>query len=794
MNLLRADALARSDCEGQEDMKKMKSDHWNYTKPDKDAIAELQDFLPRKVFDAHAHVYRRVDLMPANAGMFTDGPEEAGLAVWCKEVGKLLGGIQPAGGLLVPFPSSRRTMDRCNDFAVSEVTKDKKSRALVLVAPDYPEDKIRKYLDMPGVIGLKPYHLLSKKKGTLQAPLRDYLPESAWKIANERGSVILLHLVRTKALADRGNQATIQRMCSKYPNAKLILAHAARGFHPDHTIEGLVALKGLQNVWFDAAAVCETAAIDAILNEFGPRRLLWGSDFPISQLRGKCVSLGDGFVWLFPDTINWSSSSPNTNMLLAGVESLLALKRACNDFGLSRSDVQNIMCYNAQELLGIRKPKASLTQDLYRHAKTRIPGGVQLLSKRPEMFAPDQWPAYQAEARGCETWDLDGKHYFDVSFHGIGACLLGFRNPAVTRAVQRRLKLGSMSTLNPPEEVELADLLCDIHPWADKVRFARTGGECAAVAVRIARATTDRSLIAVCGYHGWHDWYLAANLGDNDSLRGHLLPGLDPLGVPTELRGTTLPFKYNDRKAFKKIIDKYGDRLAAVVMEPCRYFDPEPGFLEYVKKSIHRKGGLLIFDEITIGWRRCLGGSHLRLGVEPDMALFAKTISNGHPMAAVIATGEAMEGAHNSFISSAYWTEGIGPVAALTTIREMKKINVPAHADRIGRLVLKAWKQSGKKHNLPITFDGGYPCIAHFAFDHELADELKTFYVQLMLERGFMATTAICVSLAHTENIISLYATAIDEVFAEMAEALDKGDVVSRLKGPVAHNTFKRLL
>ncbi|MBP8132431.1 MAG: aminotransferase class III-fold pyridoxal phosphate-dependent enzyme, partial [Candidatus Hydrogenedentes bacterium] len=303
----------------------------------------------------------------------------------------------------------------------------------------------------------------------------------------------------------------------------------------------------------------------------------------------------------------------------------------------------------------------SQTGALYRHAKTRIPGGTQLLSKRPEMFLPDQWPAYFSRANGCEVWDLDGHRYFDFTHNGVGSCLLGYADPDVTRAVVRRVESGSMCTLNAPEEVALADRLCAIHPWAESVRFTRCGGEACAVAARIARATTDRSLIAICGYHGWQDWYLAANLGEGDALRGHLLPGLDPLGVPRELRGTAVTFPFNDRAAFAAIRDRYGSRLAAVFLEPCRYQDPEPGFLECVRDGIHAEGGLLVFDEITIGWRLVHGGAHLRLGVTPDMAVFAKALGNGHPIGAVIGTREAMSGAQASFISSTYWTESVGP-------------------------------------------------------------------------------------------------------------------------------------
>lgn len=434
-----------------------------------------------------------------------------------------------------------------------------------------------------------------------------------------------------------------------------------------------------------------------------------------------------------------------------------------------------------------------ISQELYRHGKTRIPAGTQLLSKRPEMFLPDQWPAYFSKAAGCETWDLDGRHYYDMTTNGVGACLLGFCNPDVTEAVVRRIQSGSMCTLNPPEEVELADLLCEIHPWAHQARFARTGGETAAVAVRIARATTERSLVAVCGYHGWHDWYLAANLGDGGSLDGHLLPGLDPLGVPKELQGTTVTFKYNNREQFEDIIKQHGDKLAAVVMEPARYNDPEPGFLEFVRDKAHQCGALLIFDEITVGWRLTFGGAHLKFSVNPDMAIFAKALGNGHPIGAVIGSRDAMEGANQSFISSTYWTESVGLVAALATLNLMRKIDVPAHVFRIGQRVTEHWQNHAKKYNLKIIAGEGYPALSHFRFDHKLSNELKTLYTQQMLERGFLANTVIYPTLAHTEKIISLYGKAIDEVFGEIATAISKDEILDMLKGPVAHTGFARL-
>ena len=769
-------------------------ENWTFTDLDAQVARELQDLLPARIFDAHTHIYRRADLNLEGPGLFAEGPPEVDIALWREHSQRLLGESRLEGGLFLGMPTVGCDRERVNAHLLAQVQTEPNSRAAVLVAPDDTPQQIEAYLEHPQVVGFKPYHVFSHEQPTFQASIPSYLPEWVWELAHAHGLTITLHMVKDRALADADNQRHIREMCRKYPHARLILAHAARGFHAPNTAQGLPAIRGLDNVWFDVAAICESAPIVAILHEFGPRRILWGTDFPVSEVRGRAVTVGDGFVWLQPDTVNWDKVSPECHPILIGLESLRAMLKAAAEFGLSREDVQDIFCDNAWRLLGLAPESGTQTQDLYRHAKQRIPGGTQLLSKRPEMLAPDQWPAYFREARGCEVWDLDGRHYYDLSTNGIGACLLGYRDPDVTQAIRRRINLGAMSSLNPPEEVELADLLCEIHPWAEQVRFARTGGEIAAVAVRIARATTDRSLVAICGYHGWHDWYLAANLGADDSLRGHLLPGLQPLGVPRELRGTVLTFQYDDRDAFQRILDEHGDRLAAVIMEPCRSHDPEPGFLEFIRDGVHRHGALLIFDEITIGWRLCLGGAHLRLGVEPDMAIFAKALGNGHPIAAVIGRQQAMEGAHSSFISSTYWTESVGPAAALATLRKMQTLDVPAHIARIGGRVSAFWQRYGQKHGLPVVAGDDYPCLAHFRFDHERAEELRTLYTQLMLGRGFLAGAAIYPTLAHNDEIVARYGEAIDAVFGELAEALAAGDIQDRLHGPVAHSGFRRLL
>ena len=434
-------------------------------------------------------------------------------------------------------------------------------------------------------------------------------------------------------------------------------------------------------------------------------------------------------------------------------------------------------------------------QQLYRLAKSMIPGGTQLLSKRPEWFAPGQWPTYYRDACGCEITDLDGRRYVDMTTMGIGACLLGYNDPDVTNAVVARVRSGSMCTLNSPEEVELARLLIDIHPWAENVRFARTGGEAMAIAVRIARASTGRDIIAFCGYHGWHDWYLAANCMMQpgvDPLQSHLLPGLSPRGVPASLAGTALPFHYNQIDSLAEIVQLQGARLAAVVIETTRNAEPAPGFFEGVRELCDRVGAVMVLDEISIGWRLTLGGAHLRFGVKPDIAVFAKAMSNGHPMAAILGRARVMEAAQESFISSTYWTESIGPVAALATIKKMQQIDVPSHIAAIGTELRDGLRRIATREAVPLTLSG-YPAMTYFSFDHTDALAIQTLLTVRMLQHGFLVSAAFYPCLTHTAQHVAQYLSAAQEIFAELGCAIRQGDVIRRIGGPIRHSGFARL-
>lgn len=429
---------------------------------------------------------------------------------------------------------------------------------------------------------------------------------------------------------------------------------------------------------------------------------------------------------------------------------------------------------------------------LQQHAKARIPGMTQLLSKRPDLFSFGVWPGYYSRAAGCEVWDLDGNKYLDMSISGIGANVLGYADPDVDAAVREAIAAGSSSSLNCPEEVELADLLCEIHPWAEKVRYARTGGESMAVAVRIARAHTGRDKVAFCGYHGWSDWYLAANVGTENALGEHLIPGLEPAGVPRGLAGTALPFRYNHLDELQQIVERHGQDIAAVVMEPIRNAQPDPGFLAGVRQLAHDCGAVLVFDEISSGLRMNSGGAHLLFGVAPDIAVLSKALGNGYAIAAVIGSGHVMDAAQRTFISSTCWTERVGPSAALATLRKHRHVDAGAHLMALGTAVQQGWRQLGEKHGLLLDV-GGIPPLSHFAFEQE-APVAKAYFVQLMADQGILASTLFYPMYAHHSRHVTTYLEACDAAFGRVSEALRVGDIASRLRGQPAVSGFRRLI
>lgn len=429
-------------------------------------------------------------------------------------------------------------------------------------------------------------------------------------------------------------------------------------------------------------------------------------------------------------------------------------------------------------------------QKLWKRAKQVVPGGNMLLSKRAEMFLPDQWPAYFSKAKGCKVWDLDGKEYIDMSIMGIGTNILGYGHPEVDEAVLQTVAAGNMSTFNCPEEVYLVERLIELHPWADMARLARSGGEANAIAIRIARAASGRDKVAICGYHGWHDWYLSANLGHDENLAGHLLPGLEPKGVPQNLRGTVFPFNYNDYEQLEALINDHD--IGVIKMEVVRNMGPEDNFLHKVRKLATDRGIVLIFDECTSGFRETFGGLHKKYGVEPDMAMFGKALGNGYAITATIGRREVMQAAQSTFISSTFWTERIGPAAALKTLEVMERLRSWETITATGLQIRQRWQQLADKHGINISH-WGLPALTGFTINSPNALTYKTLITQEMLVKGFLAGNSVYASIEHTPTIIDAFFSELDPVFAIIRECEEGRDVMSLLKGPVCHGGFKRL-
>tara|TARA_B100000965_G_scaffold404493_1_gene435369 strand:+ start:1751 stop:3109 length:1359 start_codon:yes stop_codon:yes gene_type:complete len=428
-------------------------------------------------------------------------------------------------------------------------------------------------------------------------------------------------------------------------------------------------------------------------------------------------------------------------------------------------------------------------QQLYKHAKELIPGGTQLLSKRPEMFAPNLWPSYYSKAKGSKVWDLDNNKFLDMSIMGVGACILGYADEDVDNFVIEAINKGVSSSLNSPYEVELAEKLIELHPWFDMVRYCRGGGEAVSLAVRIARAKTKKDIVLFSGYHGWSDWYLAANLSNKKGLDGQLMPGLEPNGVPRGLTGTSIPFEFNDIEIVKNLIKGKENKIAAIIIEPARGQDASIEYLKELKELSKSIDAVLIFDEITSGFRMCAGGIHRKYEVFPDMAVFAKSMANGYAMSAVIGTENVMQAAQSTFISSTNWTDAVGPAAALATLNKYISNNVEDHIIDIGNKVKNVWQQASDDFHIPITISG-LPSLGSFSFNHEDSNIMNTNFVIEMLKNNILGFRQFKPSLAHSDGDIESYKESVRNVFKILSHKNNE----ELLSVESAHTGFSRLV
>ncbi|TVP97234.1 MAG: aminotransferase class III-fold pyridoxal phosphate-dependent enzyme [Planctomycetaceae bacterium] len=795
---------------------------------------ELADFVPQRILDSHIHLFDPRHLTGPDASKVTWGLADlATLKAWAE---RLYPGRE-THFLALGTPLKAIDVAAHNRWCLDEIAGDPNSRLNRLVTPKCRVEDIERDLRSAQVIGLKPYRIFSVTGDIAECRIEEFLTHEQMELANEHGAWVTMHLSRFHGCADEQNLRDLTEYTTRrYPRIRWILAHAARSFTYWPIRQAIDRLRDLPQLWYDVSAVTDIRPLITLFQREDRRRIWFGSDgIDATYFHGQYAALGRAWQAVDADRAALQFPHCDGRPILAIYEQLLSIKQAIEIAEWTTEEVEGLFWRNASEALGIafredagdQTPAfgvgeiGSKTAATYERAKGLIPGGTQLLSKRPEMFAPGCWPAYAASARGCEVVDLDGRRLIDMTTSGIGSCLLGYADPDVTAAVRRRVAQGSMSSLNAAEEVDLAEELIAVHPWAEQARFARSGGEAMSIAVRIARAATGRDRIAFCGYHGWSDWYLAANHGEatqqtpqtpadgaeqavqaneggsghDDSLRAHLLPGLDPTGVPRGLAGTALPFTYNRLDELRQRLTRYGNEIAAVVMEPTRSVDPQPGFLEGVRELCDEHGAVLLFDEISAGWRMHLGGAHLKYGVQPDIAVFAKALGNGHPMAAIIGRRHVMDAAQKSFISSTYWTEAVGPTAALATIRKLRQLDAVSHVTRIGERMRTIWTELGTRHGVPAVA-AGHAALLKLSFDHPQAAELSTLLTAKMLARGFLVGGGFYPSYAHRDSHLDAFAAAADEAFAELAVAIHNDDLRDRLAKigvDVRHTGFGRL-
>jgi glutamate-1-semialdehyde 2,1-aminomutase len=427
---------------------------------------------------------------------------------------------------------------------------------------------------------------------------------------------------------------------------------------------------------------------------------------------------------------------------------------------------------------------------LWNKAIKIIPGGNMLISKRPQQFLPGNWPTYFSKSKKCFVWDLDGNKFTDMSIMGVGTNMLGYGNSEVDKAVKNIISKGNMSTLNCPEEVLLAKKLIEIHPWAGIVKFARTGAEANAIAIRIARASNKNQNIAFCGYHGWHDWYLASNIKNNKSLNTHLLKNIPTQGVVKDLSNTIFGFQYNDFKKLEWLIKN--KKIGTVIMEVIRNIKPKNNFLKKVRQITKKNNICLIFDECTTGFRNEFGGIHKTYKIEPDLAMFGKSLGNGYAITACLGKKKYMKYANSSFISSTFWTERIGYVAGLKTLEVMKRKKSWEIVRKKGNKIINIWKRIAKRNKIDLEING-IPALCSFRFTNKDNILCKTIITQEMLKKGFLATNIVYVCTEHSDKIINQYAKLIEPIFIKINNCKNNSELKKLLDGKICHSSFQRV-
>lgn len=423
----------------------------------------------------------------------------------------------------------------------------------------------------------------------------------------------------------------------------------------------------------------------------------------------------------------------------------------------------------------------SCSYDLKEKAQRLIPSLTQTFSKGPTQFVQGVAPVFLSRGQGSHVWDVDGNEYIDCPM-ALGPIILGYNYPLVTEAVIRQVQNGTTFSLPHPLEVEVAEMLVEIIPCAEMVRFGKNGSDATSGAVRVARAYTGRDIIACCGYHGWQDWFIGTTSRNK--------------GVPRGVRELTIPFRYNNIESLEHIFAKHPRQVAAVIMEPVGVEDSRNGFLQKVRELTRREGALLIFDEVITGFRLALGGAQEYFGVTPDLACFGKAMGNGYPISTVVGKREIMELFDEVFFSFTFGGETLSLAAAVATISEMREKSVISHLWEQGRKLKDGYNVLARELELSrYTECVGLPPRTVITFKDESGEEsllLKSLFQQECLKRGVLFSGGQNICYSHTDSDIDhtlrVYRTAIEI----LAQALKSEDIQGKLEGELVQPVFRQ--
>jgi glutamate-1-semialdehyde-2,1-aminomutase len=429
----------------------------------------------------------------------------------------------------------------------------------------------------------------------------------------------------------------------------------------------------------------------------------------------------------------------------------------------------------------VYKMNLEKSKEYLERAKKVIPSATQTFSKGPTQWVGDVSPHYLKRGDGAWVWDVDGNRYLDYLM-ALGPIILGYNNQRVNEAVIQQLQDGAVFSQMHPLEVEVAEMLVDLIPCAEMVRFAKNGSDATTGAVRAARAYTNRERIIYCGYHGWHDWYIGTTTRD--------------LGVPSAVKELTSSFEYNDLSSLEAALKKYPGEVAAVVMEPVGVINPNEGFLEGVRSLCDQHGTLLIFDEIVTGFRVHLGGAQAYYGVTPDLACFGKAMANGLPLSAVVGKKEVMEIFDSIFFSGTFGGETLSLAACKATINEMQEKNTINHLWKVGGEIIDELNKLLEQYDLTNSVKVlGLPVRSVVTFPHKEEKQsllMRSYFMQECVKRGLLYFCSNVVCASHGKEEVLFTINVFREVVPLFADALHANDFSERLEGSPVEAIFRK--